>query len=159
MTVYFATPCESTTQANHMVSYRFLTCQGERNKTRKKQQAEKNVNNKIKITVKVREKIFFRQLVGSWNTTERAKIDVNEFGDYWKTIWSKSRSFNEQTEWIHNIADEYCLIPIPSIESTEEDVAKATKRSSNWKASCFDYLQNYWLKYLTATHGPLVRSF
>lgn len=65
MTVYFATPCESTTQANHMVSYRFLTCQGERNKTRKKQQAEKNVNNKIKITVKVREKIFFRQLVGS----------------------------------------------------------------------------------------------
>lgn len=159
MTLYFATPCESTTQANHMVSYRFLTCQGERNKTRKKQQAEKNINSKIKITVKVKEKFFLKQLFGSWTTAERAEIDVNEFGDYWQTIWSKSKSFNEQIEWIHTIANEYNWIPMSSIESTEEDVAKATKRSSNWKATSFDYLQNYWLKYLTATHGPLARSF
>ncbi|KAF7404536.1 hypothetical protein HZH66_003442 [Vespula vulgaris] len=56
---------------------------------------------------------------------------------------NENHSMNRLNKFIIHVADEYNLIRMPSIEFTKEDVAKATKRSSNWKAPGSDYLQNY----------------
>jgi hypothetical protein len=110
---------------------------------------------------KINRRKFFRNLeTGSQNSDDKELDETTAFKDHWQGIWSVPKEINEDAEWIKEIRKECSKItPMVSNDFTEEDVAQAIKKTSNWKAPGPDGLQNFWLKSFTATHKPLAKIF
>ena len=105
--------------------------------------------------------MFFRQLESQTdNNCPGAALNHADFRYYWKSVWCGDKHFNGEAQWICKTAEKYSDLPeVPHTGFTEKDVTGTVKRTSNWKSSGPDGIQNFWIKYLSATYGPPARSF
>jgi hypothetical protein len=99
------------------------------------------------------EKSFYSNL-RSKNIEITDEPDINEVESYWKNIWTNSETHNQNATWIteeQNDSNKYQ--DMPTIQITTTDFKLAVKRTHNWKTPGIDNIQNYWYKYLPATHS------
>lgn len=110
--------------------------------------------------VKNRRSFFRHQDNQAETKCQQTDLDCAEFRMYWSSIWCVEKHYNDEAGWTPEVAAEYTELQQMSLTKfTVEDVAKAVKRTSNWKSPGPDGIQNVWIKYFTATHEPLARSF
>ena len=107
-------------------------------------------------------KQFFRKLDNS-ETINTNSIDVKQrdiFLRYWSAIWSETKNYNRQANWIDEMQESNNLIPeMADEEFTVDEVTSSIKKKHNWTGPGPDKLHNYWLKKLTSAHAPLTVCF
>ena len=76
---------------------------------------------------------------------------------FWKGIWEKEASHNEQAQWIAGLkADHQTSVhQQPQVTISEDDLRRRVNRMKNWTAPGPDMIHTYWLKKLTSLHRRL----
>lgn len=79
--------------------------------------------------------------------------------EYWSSIWSKEVKYKADAEWINALrSQDNDIEEMAQAEITKEELDAVLKRAHNWKAPGPDKVQNFWIKKVTAIHGPLLRE-
>jgi hypothetical protein len=104
------------------------------------------------------QKLFYRTI-----NSEDIKItqypDTHDIQTYWEDIWSQPVQHNSHSEW-SNIEEQEMehINQMLELIIDLDDVKCAIKKTLNWKAPGPDKVQNYWIKYFTATHTHITNA-
>ena len=110
---------------------------------------------------KANEKIFYRNL-NITRSRNGANIypNVEEFQNYWKSVWSTPTTHNYKASWIKSEEERTLNVEQMQISDLSVDqIISAIKKTSNWKTPGCDGIQNFWYKRFTALHAPLTEAF
>lgn len=87
-------------------------------------------------------------------------IDINEIENYWKEIWGKPVTHNPAPVWIDTIRD--IMVPITPMATTlisQNIFKKAIRKLHNWKQPGSDKIHNFYYKYFTIFHDPIINIY
>ena len=96
---------------------------------------------------------------GTSSSSNEARPDAEESQQFWRDIWGKEVSHNENEEWLKELkqgtVEAKLEARLEDIAITAETVTARSKKIPNWKAPGFDGVQGYWIKNLTALHEQM----
>ena len=104
-------------------------------------------------------KALYNQICGKQVKAER-NPERNQVLHYWKGIWENEVKHNDKAKWIREVEDELNDVNEMTWNDIQPaEVTDAIKKTANWKAPGPDGIQNFWLKYFKALHGPLATAY
>ena len=79
---------------------------------------------------------------------------------FWKNIWEKETTHNNQADWLEKLKKEHNtkITPQENIIITEQDLKYKTRQMKNWRAPGPDMLHAFWLKQLTSLHNRMAKQ-
>ena len=93
-------------------------------------------------------------------SSEKIDQDTGKFRHYWSSIWSTSKQYQKEVNWIQEAQDRsVSLRPMDDVVFEPGGIAISLMKVENLKSPGTDKLHNFWLKYLTATHELFARCF
>lgn len=122
---------------------------------RYKKSNQRKRDNKLFYT---NQKLFYQNL-----NSEHIQItqppDITNIQRYWETLWSNPIQHETHSSWAEIEEQEVSnLETMPDITIDNDDVTQAIKKTLNWKAPGPDKIQNYWIKYFSATHKHIATA-
>ena len=100
---------------------------------------------------------LFQELEGKKDETLRLP-DAERSKAFWSSIWSESKVYNDQADWLNDIEENLGTIRKPEkLTVTEAMVEKQIKKIPNWKKIPGpDGVHSYWFKSIKAVRPALV---
>ena len=100
-------------------------------------------------------KKFYRE-IGKETIMIDKTPSVEEMENFWRTIWSEEKEFNEQAEWIKNTEQQNEMKNQQEWrEISTDELKQALIRSHKWKSPGIDRIPNFWLNCISKGHNRL----
>ena len=103
-------------------------------------------------------KRFYRE-IGRQPVIINEPPQIDQIEDFWRSIWSNSRSFNTDAVWL-NRENERTLGNTPQEWSviTASEISEALLKAHKWKTPGVDKIPNFWMHTLTSVHTHLAKT-
>ena len=100
-------------------------------------------------------KRFYRE-IGKSKIDIKDPPDMNKVEEFWKDIWGKEKTFNNEAPWLDREEERMREIEEQGwIEISVNELGIALGKSHKWKSPGIDRIPNFWLNALSVLHKPL----
>lgn len=119
----------------------------------------KSYNRKISNNLFINdEKRFYNQIKNNNTTNYTNPLQRSDIEEYWKAIWEKENHHNNTASWLSSInSNTASITEMPTYTIEPETFQKAITKLHNWKQPGPDKIHNFYYKYITILHQPLLR--